>query len=112
MNLGTMSHLAPEVLCTEDYTQKVDVYGYGMLLYEMAHNRLPFGGGKLPSKVLAEKILAGERPKIRSTVPKALAQLIQACWHQEPNKRPNMCEIFRLFADGSVAFKGTKQSRI
>ena len=112
MNLGTLSHLAPEVLQTDDYTQKVDVYGYGMFLYEMAHHRLPFGGGKLPSKVLAEKITAGERPKVAPGLPKALVQLITSCWAQNPNERPNMCEIFMKFADGSVSFKGTKQSKV
>lgn len=40
--VGTISYMAPEVLSCEEYSNKVDVYSYGMLLWEIVTRKEPF----------------------------------------------------------------------
>ena len=36
--------MAPEIYETEQYDEKVDIWGLGILLYEMIHGNSPFVG--------------------------------------------------------------------
>ena len=36
--------MAPEIYETEDYNESVDIWGLGILLYEMIHGKSPFAG--------------------------------------------------------------------
>ncbi len=36
--------MAPEILMAKRYNEKVDVYSFGMLLYEMVSGKLPYAG--------------------------------------------------------------------
>lgn len=40
--VGTLSYMAPEVLNCEPYSNKVDVYSYGMLLWEIITRKEPY----------------------------------------------------------------------
>merc|ERR1712107_107050 len=44
---GTYHWMAPEVLDGQFYDEKVDVYSYGVLLYELICRRIPFDGSGL-----------------------------------------------------------------
>ena len=41
---GTYEYMAPEIYETEDYNESVDIWGLGILLYEMIHGKSPFAG--------------------------------------------------------------------
>ena len=53
--VGTPSHMAPEILRGEDYTEKVDVYSAGAILYEMIYGAAPFHFDGDYSKLLKAK---------------------------------------------------------
>jgi serine/threonine protein kinase len=40
--IGTIVNTAPEVLTGDRYTEKVDVYSYGVLLWELLTRKAPF----------------------------------------------------------------------
>ncbi|CAI2191284.1 7762_t:CDS:2, partial [Funneliformis geosporum] len=42
------------------------------------------------------KICDGIRPPIITNAPKGYIDLMQTCWDSDPNKRPNMGEIWKL----------------
>ena len=42
-SVGTISYMAPEVIKGTSYTNKIDVYSYGILLWEMITRNEPFG---------------------------------------------------------------------
>lgn len=84
---GTPHYMAPELLDgSVSYTEKVDVYAFGILVNEMWERRQPFAGKDVDG--IKAAVLQGQRPTLSQTMPAALLHLIETCWHQEPQKRP------------------------
>ena len=50
--LGNVSPrwMAPEVLRSERYTEKADIYSYGIILWELATRRCPYEGMQITSR--------------------------------------------------------------
>ena len=95
-NVGTPLYMAPEVFDGEQYDEKVDVYSYGMLVYELISLHRPFydvadldKGGYVR---LGQLVRSGRRPTLDG-VPPEWQDLIVQCWHQEPAKRPTMRDV-------------------
>jgi hypothetical protein len=44
MEMGAVSHAAPEVVCGAPLSRAADVYALGVLLWELVSGRLPFAG--------------------------------------------------------------------
>jgi len=83
--------MSPELLLSSsNYTAKVDVYAYGMLVYEILFCEPPFADFE-PDEV-ESAILAGDRPDTDfedADVPEQLLRLMRACWHQDAARRPS-----------------------
>lgn len=90
--------LAPEVMKGESYTEKMDVYSYGIILNELFALQKPFEEydetyqGK-PREVFKKAVISGLRPSIPSTIPQALAKLMKDCWNLFPTDRPSFHEV-------------------
>ena len=41
---GSLRYMAPEVALRLPYNEKVDVYSYGIMVWQMARDRVPFKG--------------------------------------------------------------------
>ncbi|KAF0512366.1 kinase-like protein [Gigaspora margarita] len=52
-------------------------------------------GGEL--KVIKNKVLKGERPKITNDTPEVFAELMKKCWNQNQKERPEIVEIKSQF---------------
>ncbi|KAJ6242178.1 serine/threonine-protein kinase tnni3k-related [Anaeramoeba flamelloides] len=89
--VGTPRWMAPELLRGDgDYTNKVDIYALGLILYEISLRKIPFKKiniFQLPIKVG----IYGIRPKLKQK--DLFSDLIGWCWHQNPDKRPDINEI-------------------
>lgn len=76
-------------------TTQMDIYSYGMLLWELVHMALPFDN----DLTMAIKYIIEEdcRPMIVSEdgglCDKEMAQLIRLCWQTTPEDRPNFLLI-------------------
>jgi serine/threonine protein kinase len=88
LGIGTSLYMAPELLLGEDYSYPVDVYAYGMMLFVIMTDSLPFKGVNV-----AQKIMSGERPDIPSYVPDNCRALIEQCWDTSPVHRPTFADI-------------------
>ena len=90
-NVGTPLWMAPEIMqgCMTKtlvpYTLSVDVYSFGIVLWEIAAQRLPWQG---VGKGLFNAILSGQRPAIDVAWPVAYGELMSLCWALEPSHRP------------------------
>ena len=91
--------LAPEIMKAEEYTEKADVYSYGVMLFELASREDFFGDSKFMS-ALENRVIEGERPIIPSSTPPEFTKIIQACWDGEPDNRPSFTEICDSLKEG------------
>ena len=82
---GTLQYMAPEALRGEQTDAHSDVWSLGVVLYEMAAGRLPFGGKT--SFELTSAILREPLPAMPGGVPPGLRAVIQGCLAKEPGQR-------------------------
>ncbi|KAL8039661.1 hypothetical protein ABFX02_10G050500 [Erythranthe guttata] len=89
---GTPEWMAPEVLRDEPSNEKSDVYSFGVILWELATLQQPWGNLN-PPQVVAAVGFKGKRLEIPRDVNPQVAELIEACWTDEPWKRPSFSSI-------------------
>ena len=83
-------YMAPDIINSEAYTTKVDVYSFAVVVWEMIERKIPFPNLSPIETVAA--VVNGERPPISEYNP--LKDLIRQCWSQNPADRPTFPEIF------------------
>ncbi|XP_027186967.1 uncharacterized protein [Cicer arietinum] len=104
---GTLSFIwySPEVLEEQEqsggssiskYTEKSDMYSFGMVCFELLTGKVPFEDSHLQGEKMSRNIRAGERPLFPLNSPKYLINLTKKCWHTDPNQRPNFSSICRV----------------
>jgi hypothetical protein len=98
--VGTPSYCAPEILNNEVYSEKADMYSYGMMLYAMVTGHAPFTDMNLtPLQIMMKAAVHNERPTIPSTCHKVLQSIITECWQQDPKARPSARDIMQQLRD-------------
>lgn len=85
MVVGTPNYLSPEVLLGGRADVRGDVWALGVVLYEMAAGRLPFGGATLPE--LAGAIVSGVPTPLSGRVPVGVQAVIARCLAKDPGQR-------------------------
>ncbi|MCX5533222.1 serine/threonine protein kinase [Streptomyces sp. NBC_00006] len=98
--VGTPAYVAPESAEGRPQTSAVDIYGAGILLYELVTGRPPFSGGSA-LEVLHQHLSA--EPRRPSTVPDPLWTVIERCLRKNPDERPsaeNLARGLRTVAEG------------
>ncbi|MET7581929.1 serine/threonine-protein kinase [Streptomyces microflavus] len=98
--VGTPAYVAPESAEGRPQTSAVDIYGAGILLYELVTGRPPFAGGTA-LEVLHRHL--SEEPRRPSTVPEPLWTVIERCLSKDPDRRPsaeNLARALRTVASG------------
>ncbi|EXX70516.1 Cdc15p [Rhizophagus irregularis DAOM 197198w] len=93
---GVLPYVAPEVLRGKEYTQASDIYGYGIIAYEICTGFPPYYD-IAHDDFLAMKICKGLRPKSNYEIPQLIFDIINQCWDADPLKRPNARELYTLF---------------
>ena len=101
-NTGSRRYMAPEVAKDMDYNESVDVYSFGILLWELCAAEKPFygyGSGKHMQQV----VLGGERPKMDGAHtafwPSNLQWLMKKCWSEYVSVRPDFAMIKQVLKD-------------
>ncbi|WP_307037405.1 serine/threonine-protein kinase [Streptomyces canus] len=98
--VGTPAYVAPESAEGRPQTSAVDIYGAGILLYELVTGRPPFSGGSA-LEVLHQHL--SSEPRRPSTVPDPLWTIIERCLRKNPDDRPsaeNLARGLRVVAAG------------
>lgn len=100
---GTYRWMAPELYSTvtlrngekKHYNHKVDVYSFSIVLWELLVNRMPFEG---MSNLQAAYAAAFKkvRPEVGESFPSDLVFILQSCWAEDPESRPNFTQVVRM----------------
>jgi len=110
--LGTPVTMAPEIMQEMPFTQKADVYSFGLCLWQIVTRQKLFPDAK-PERFVNDICVKNMRPKIpndtRESNPE-LCELIECCWDADPQARPDFHDILLKLDDVLVDTAVTDQS--
>jgi len=91
-SVGTFEYMAPEVIRSEPYNEKVDVYSFGVLMWEMLTRKLPYAG--LPPLSVAFGVGSGTlNLPFPSTCPVSMTAVISKCLAKDYKRRPTFKDL-------------------
>jgi serine/threonine protein kinase/Flp pilus assembly protein TadD len=85
---GTIAYMSPEQLRSEPLDHRTDIFSLGVVLFEWATGRLPFGGKTGPEKIAG---VLKEEPRsvveLNPRLPRHLDRILRHCLEKEPRYR-------------------------
>jgi len=86
--VGTPMWMAPEIIMGKRYTERADVYAFGIILWEILTRLEPYEE-KEPMQIVVEVVNDGLRPTLPAECADSpLVPLMKDCWHTDPLQRP------------------------
>ncbi|XP_047143514.2 leucine-rich repeat serine/threonine-protein kinase 2 isoform X1 [Hydra vulgaris] len=102
---GTKGYAAPEIILhkmfLDEYTSSVDIYSFGMVIYELIAYKRPFY--HVEALHIDNEVTSGSRPSFDNILDASyglvnLTKLMITMWHQEPSKRPPANDILNMLS--------------
>jgi serine/threonine-protein kinase len=93
---GTPNYMAPEILRRRPTDQRLDIYAFGVTVYQMTALELPWPGQEVSGKAAVKHDTTPPRPILEFVpdLPPALAQAIMRCLEVDPAGRPQSFALF------------------
>eukprot|EP00908_Phaeocystis_cordata_P000184 Transcript_10191.p1 GENE.Transcript_10191~~Transcript_10191.p1 ORF type:complete len:662 (+),score=133.75 Transcript_10191:110-2095(+) len=88
---GTPAYLSPEMVATQPYTEKTDVWALGVVLYELLALQLPFPGKSLVE--ISQRISQGAFAALPAHVSRETSRLVASALSLDPAARPMVVEM-------------------
>lgn len=89
---ATLNYMSPESISKSIYTDKSDIYSFGLTAWELFHEKEAFenlsGFDLIESVVMYKK-----RPVISARLKDGIKLFISDCWDDNPDKRPTSNEL-------------------
>ncbi|KAL3998591.1 Protein kinase domain family protein [Acanthocheilonema viteae] len=94
---GTAAWMAPEIIKKEPCSEKVDIWSFGVVLWELLTQEIPY------KDVDSMAIIWGVGSNnlslpIPDTAPEGLKLLLRQCWSIKPQNRPSFSQILKHIA--------------
>jgi len=112
-NTGSVRYMAPEVALHKHYNHKAEAYSFGVMLFEMIEQKLPYQG-KNP-RIMMEEVFAGKcwrEPLNKRYWPHGFDDLLSRCWHKDVDERPEFTEIVAKMTEIAAAIATDRVERI
>jgi len=104
---STPRYAAPEVLPNDQQGDcSADVYSFGIVLWEIASLKRPFGDIRQIDDFEREIIQGNLRPPRKYIPTKALKSITSRAWDRSPEKRPTMSQVRQVLEDEITAVLG------
>lgn len=84
-----------EMIQHRPYNQKVDVYSFGIVLWELVTGSVPFANMTAVQAAFAV-VNKGVRPTIPHDCLPALGEIMTRCWDANPDVRPPFTEVVMM----------------
>ncbi|KAM8725180.1 mitogen-activated protein kinase kinase kinase 7 isoform 2-T2 [Acanthopagrus schlegelii] len=108
-NKGSAAWMAPEVFEGNNYSEKCDVFSWGIILWEVITRRKPFDEIGGPAFRIMWAVHNGTRPPLIKNLPKPIESLMTRCWSKDPSQRPSMEEIVKIMTHLMKYFPGSDE---
>jgi serine/threonine protein kinase len=106
LSMGTARWAAPESTALKPIVnEKSDVYGLGIVLWELAARSIPFFDIRNNVQVILLVKEENARPPIPPDCPKLFSDIFTRCWDTDPEKRPSAEEVHKYFVKYFDEFK-------
>ncbi|KAI6214704.1 Serine/threonine-protein kinase TNNI3K [Aphelenchoides besseyi] len=104
---GNLRWMAPEVFSQScRYDEKVDVYSYSLVVWEIHTSELPFASLK-PAAAAYEMALKNNRPELPSTAtpqfPEHIIEIISSSWNTNASLRPTFSQILTIIEPHAIS---------
>lgn len=104
-NRGSAAWMAPEVFESSKYSEKCDVFSFGIILWEVLSREMPFKDIELTFSILWN-VHKGNRPPLIAGCPRPIEELMTSCWARNPSDRPNMDYVVEVMSELCKFFPG------
>uniref|UniRef100_A0A3B4YLE5 Mitogen-activated protein kinase kinase kinase 7 n=1 Tax=Seriola lalandi dorsalis TaxID=1841481 RepID=A0A3B4YLE5_SERLL len=101
-----MTNNKGEVFEGSNYSEKCDVFSWGIILWEVITRRKPFDEIGGPAFRIMWAVHNGTRPPLIKNLPKPIESLMTRCWSKDPSQRPSMEEIVKIMTHLMRYFPG------
>ncbi|KTF71203.1 hypothetical protein cypCar_00044199 [Cyprinus carpio] len=92
-----------------NYSEKCDVFSWGIILWEVITRRKPFDEIGGPAFRIMWAVHRGTRPPLIENLPKPIESLMTRCWSKDPSQRPSMEEIVKIMSHLMRYFPGSEE---
>lgn len=85
---GTVAWMAPEAIQEQACSEKVDIWSFGVVLWELLTCEVPYDG--MEQSAIMYSVGSGKlKPPIPTTCPDGFKLIMQMCWKLNPRERPS-----------------------
>lgn len=109
---GTILYCAPETCRGEKYTFKSDIYSMSICFWEMVircmtgHYEIPYSEYQdiVNGVQVLIQVPEGLRPSLPNDCPSLIREIIEICWDNLPDKRPDSTQLMQKFVESKQEY--------
>eukprot|EP00042_Codosiga_hollandica_P048650 m.548184 g.548184 ORF g.548184 m.548184 type:complete len:1017 (-) comp57716_c0_seq2:1606-4656(-) len=105
LTAGTFQWMAPEVIKSNIFSKRSDVWSFGVVVWELITRHAPYEGLH-PMSVAYSVALHGSTLPVPHACPEPFASLMTRCWLHEPQSRPSFQDILLKLRSAKVSSFG------
>ncbi|GMT26617.1 hypothetical protein PFISCL1PPCAC_17914, partial [Pristionchus fissidentatus] len=109
--IGTRPYMAPELIRGENCSEKIDVWSFGIILWEMMTGKRPYEGIEAVVLVYAIGNKKAPLPIPSETSLESLSILLNLCWAENHHDRPSMESVIVSIENFTDELSETSKNR-